>query len=78
MIKLQRRATEEELKILDSYSIIHLPCENKHGEVFQLSFDKNQYDSQLLFEELVNQGADLDTLEKFATANYRMGIDFNS
>lgn len=78
MIKLQRRATEKELEALDSYSIIHLPCENENEEVFKQSFDRNQYDSQLLFEELVNQGADPDTLEKFATANYRMGIDFNS
>jgi hypothetical protein len=75
MIRLQRRATEEELQILDSYSIIYLPCEFPDGNIYKRDFNKNEYDSQLLFEELVNQGADPKTLEMFATVNYRIGSD---
>jgi hypothetical protein len=76
MIKLQRRATEEELKSLDSwYCTIFLPCEYENGQIYEKSFTENEYDAQLLFEELVNQGADPKTLEMFATVNYRIGSD---
>jgi hypothetical protein len=73
MIRLQRKATEEQLEWFNKTSTIYLPCEID-GTASICGFTKKEYIAQAIFEDLVEQGANPELLVEFAKANFEIGV----
>ena len=77
MIRLQRRATEEQLESFNKTSTIYLPCEID-GNVSFCGFTKREYIAQAIFEDLAEQGANTELLVEFAKVNFEIGVELGT